>query len=310
MESAEQRKRVTPLSTLSLDSSTDDEEVAAASSTTRPGRCRYVWTPFLLLIGIVVVPVGLVLALDRNDGFQDGVDEAVATDSMFLTLSHVASDGKSLNAPQQKLMDWLTLARDTSEISVVGGSTNMSVTGVLFPQNVDSLLPFHALLSIDSGRSFPRRQYIVVAHERGYKWDLTSFGSDTLSTSGCLKANETLAFLNLDSRASWTSTDHNEVDVVFDGVTYTVSMDENDDYITSETGSEKCWVIESGNEEVGFHVCTEGAFSDHLSQADFEELFRVPTECPHLVPNASRLRTLSSVPLPLRKWYDTYRGED
>ena len=72
MSSEEQLKRVTQLSTVSLDSTCDQDD-DAAEITKRPIYNRCGWTPFLVLAGLILAGVGLVLALDRGNTGQHGV---------------------------------------------------------------------------------------------------------------------------------------------------------------------------------------------------------------------------------------------
>ncbi|EEY62192.1 uncharacterized protein PITG_14095 [Phytophthora infestans T30-4] len=285
-EVQEQPKRVAPLSTVSLDSTYDHDDEK------QPLRNRFSWAPFIVLVGLVLVAVGLVLALDRDDTGQHGV--AVAEeDPIFSTTHSSLTSDKGLTAPQKKLGGWLKQTRNASDLYVEGGSSNVSLTGVLFPLNEsETSLPFDGLVSIDSGLVLSSRQYVALANGRGYKWVETSLGlGDSIVTSG----------------SKWVSDeDKGEVSVVFNGEKYTISKNEDFDYYSSDM--EDCWLIESESDDFALRACTP-TFGNVLLRSDFAELFSATKGCPQLAPKTTRLtrHNLLSVPLPLRKWYASYK---
>ncbi|CAI5715223.1 unnamed protein product [Peronospora destructor] len=308
MDGEEQQKRLVQLSTVSLDSIYDQDE--SAEILKRPISNRCAWTPFMVLTGLILIAVGLVLALDRGNTDQEGIVVDPSDDNSIVTAYSSLTSGESLGAPEKKLVEWLNQAHNASGLYVTGGSSNMSVAGVLFPQNGgETWLPFNVMVAIDSIGPLPRRQYVALANGRGFKWVVTSLGSgDTITTNGCLTKSNSLLFDELDSivsTANWTSSDdENEVNVILDEVTYTVSKQE-DDYFLSEEAAGQCWMIESEDEEFGLHICASVA-GEQLSQTTFEGLFNATSECPQLAPMATR--TTLSVPLPLRKWYASYQA--
>ncbi|KAF4032295.1 hypothetical protein GN244_ATG15876 [Phytophthora infestans] len=304
-EVQEQPKRVAPLSTVSLDSTYDHDDEK------QPLRNRFSWAPFIVLVGLVLVAVGLVLALDRDDTGQHGV--AVAEeDPIFSTTHSSLTSDKGLTAPQKKLGGWLKQTRNASDLYVEGGSSNVSLTGALFPLNEsETSLPFDGLVSIDSGLVLSSRQYVALANGRGYKWVETSLGlGDSIVTSGCLATNQSKAWDGIDSvlaTAKWVSDeDKGEVSVVFNGKKYTISKNEDFDYYSSDM--EDCWLIESESVDFALRACTP-TFGNVLLRSDFAELFSATKGCPQLAPKTTRLtrHNLLSVPLPLRKWYASYK---
>lgn len=310
-----QRKRVAPLSTVSLDSTYDQDGPAAIAKPTLRNRCS--WAPFVVLAGLMLIAVGLVLALDRDNADQQEVVVGADERDPVSTVHSSLTSGEGLRAPKKKLVEWLNQTRNASELYVEGSSSTMSLTGVLFPRNgTDTSLPFDAMVAINSGVALPSRQYVALVNGRGFKWAVNSLGyGDSIVTNGCLTAKNSLPFDELDSvvsTANWTSSDpddKSEVNVVFDEATYTVSKEEGD-YYTSEMEDSHCWLIESEDEEFGLRVCTP-VVGEQLPQMEFEELFNATTGCPQLAPNASRTATRAkfSVPLPLRKWYTSYKTQ-
>ncbi|CAH0481272.1 unnamed protein product [Peronospora belbahrii] len=308
MDGEEQQKRVEQLSTASLDSLYDQND-ESIETTKRPICNRCTWTPFMVLTGLILLAVGLVLALDRsNPDQQEAVVSSFHGDPILTALM----SSRGLDAPGKKLMEWFEEARNASELYVAGGSSNMSVSGAVFPQNSrDTLLPYNAVVAINSKGVLSRRQFIVQANGRGFKWVVTSFGyGDIIATSGCLTSSHSLPLNELSSimsTAKWTTSDiddQNKVSVVSDEVTYTVSKDE-DDYYSSETVDDQCWTIESEDEEFRLHVCTS-VVGEELPQEELADLFGATTTCPQLAPMATY--AMLSAPLPLRKWYASYQA--
>ncbi|CAH0489852.1 unnamed protein product [Peronospora farinosa] len=310
MDGEEQQKRLVHLSTVSLDSTYDQDE--STEILKRPIRSRCVWTPFMVLAGLILVAVGLVLALDRGNTDHEGVVVDSSDEDPNLTAYSSLTSGEGLSAPEKKLVEWLNQAHNASELYVIGGSNNMSVTGVLFPRHGgDTSLPFNAMVAIDSIGPLPRRQYVALANGRGFEWVVTSLGAgDIIITNDCLTKSDSVVFDELDSivsTANWTSSEidnEDEVNVILDEVTYTVSKEE-DDYFLSEEVVDQCWMIESEDEEFELRICASVA-GEQLPPTTFEDLFNATSECPQLAPMATR--TTLSVPLPLRKWYASYQA--
>ncbi|KAG7388532.1 hypothetical protein PHYPSEUDO_012318 [Phytophthora pseudosyringae] len=121
------------------------------------------------------------LAVDPNE-----------VDPIFSTTHSSVTSGEGPTAPQKKLLEWLKQMRNASELSVEGGGSNVSLTGVLFPRNdSDTPLPFDAMMAMVSGLALPNRQYVAVANGRGYKWVETSLGyGDSIVTNGCSQFSE------------------------------------------------------------------------------------------------------------------------
>ncbi|KAG6947993.1 hypothetical protein JG687_00015750 [Phytophthora cactorum] len=311
-EVLEQPKRVAPLSTVSLDSTYDHDDGDSTSVEKPPLHNRYSWAPFVVLVVLVLVAVGLVLALDRDNASQYGiaVDEG---DPILSTMHSSLTSDKGLTAPQKKLVEWLKQARNASELYVQGDSSNMSLTGILFPQNgSDTSLPFDALVTIDSGVVLPSRQCVALANGRGYKWVETSLGyEDTIVTSGCLATHQIIPLDGFDSviaTADWASSD-GEVNVVFNGENYTISKEEdNYDYYSSGMEDTQCWLIDSEKEEFGLSACMS-SIGDLFLKSDMAEVLKAASACPQLAPKRTSLasHTMSLVPLPLRKWYASYK---
>ncbi|CAI5737989.1 unnamed protein product [Hyaloperonospora brassicae] len=302
----EEQKRVASLSTVSLDpySEITDE---AAEGIEPLSRSRCMWAPFVVMAGLLLVAVGLVLVLDADHASRR--ISTVEEDPLLSALSSNTSAKAGLKAPAQTLMKWLEQAHRASEVYVEGGSSDMDLNGVLFPQHgTDALLPFNAMLSVTSGITVTSQRYIAVANGRGYKWTVTSFGvGDNVATQGCLTAMHVFPYNGLDSivrTANWTSSsvdEKNEVNVRVDGETYTVYLE--DDYLLS---NDRCWTIERHGLEFAMRVCTS-ATSAQVLQTEYDDLFNATAQCPQLAPNATQARTLLSVPLPLRKWYASYQ---
>ncbi|KAL4145565.1 hypothetical protein PRNP1_013232 [Phytophthora ramorum] len=306
-----EQKQVAPLSTVSLDSTYDQDDAGSASAEKRPARNQWSWPLFLLLLGLTLVAVGLVLALDRDDSSHGLVADVGERDLSFST---AYSSSERLDAAQKKLARWLNQMHNASELYVEGASINASLSGVVFPRNgSDTSVPFDAMVAVDSGLAMPSRQFVALANGRGYKWTETqvSYG-DSIVSSGCLTANCSLPFHELDSvvsTANWTSDDFDdkvEVNIAFNGANYTVSKDEGDG--SSEVEDANCWSIESEDDELGLHVCIPSV-SDQILKTDFEEIFEATSGCPQVAPNGTRTssRLNFSVPLPLRKWYASYK---
>ncbi|ETO77526.1 hypothetical protein F444_07283 [Phytophthora nicotianae P1976] len=308
-EAQEQSKREAPLSTVSLDSTYDHDDGDSASVEKPRLRNRYSWAPFVVLMGLVLVAVGLVLALDRGDASQAAV-AVYEGDPIFSTTHSSLTSNKGLTAPQRKLVAWLNQARNASELYIEGGSSNASLSGALFPRNEsDTLLPFDALVTIYSGVVLPSQQYIALANGRGFKWVETSLGyGDTITTSGCLTASQSIPFDGLDSvikTSNWTSSgDKTEVNVVFNGGNYTVSKENDYDSYLSETEDTRCWLIESESEDFESRVCIP-SFGDLPLKSDVAEVFNATSACPQLAPKTTSSPTW--VPLPLRKWYASHQ---
>ncbi|GMF09587.1 unnamed protein product [Phytophthora lilii] len=285
----------------------------SAQSATRPASVRdvtrHAWAPLVVLVGLILVAVGLVLALDCDDGSHQGaVVDADEGDAHSALMS-----GQGLDGPQKKLMGWLKQMRNASELYVEAGSTNMILSGVLLPRNDSkALLPFDAIVAIDSSVAVPSREYVVLANGKGYKWVVTSLGyGDSIETDGCLTTGYTQPFFaTLNSilpSTNWTSSDsvdESAVNVEFNGDTFTVSKEVNNYELTEHTG---CWSIESEDEDFGSRVCVP-EFQESPPKAGFTELFSSVIGCPQLVPNSTRVRTHMNVPLPLRKWYASYKA--
>lgn len=261
-ELQEPQKRVAPTSTVSLDSTYDHDNEAAEKS---PQHKRHSWTPLVVLAGLILVAVALVLALDRDDPSHQGI--VVAEGDPFVSRHSAMMTGRSLTGPQHKLVAWLKQMQNASELVVDGGSSNASVSGLLFPRNDSGTwLPFDAVVTIESGVALPTRQSIVVHDGRGYKWAVTSLGyGDSIVTDGCLTSNRTASLIEVDEvlrTANWTSADPNdesEVTVVFGGRNYTISEEDggyNYGYDSSETeDAPPCWSVESEEDDFGLRVC-------------------------------------------------------
>ncbi|OWZ04755.1 hypothetical protein PHMEG_00023294 [Phytophthora megakarya] len=294
-------KRAEPSSTVSLDS-TYHENGEPVSEKPRL-RTRHSWAPFVAVVALILVAVGLILALDRGQVHEREI-----------LSSHALKSVPSLTAPQKKLNEWLKQVNNASALYVEGGSSNMSLNGVLFPRNgTDSSLPFDAVVTIDSGVVLPRRQNVVLANGRGFKWVTTSFGyGDSITTTACLTVNRTVPFNefgSIVSTANWLSTDpedKSDVSVVFGGVNYTVSKENISDYYSD---SNSCWLVENKNEDLGLRVCIPELI-EPLPKEDFAELFNATTGCPQLTANMTRTKAHMDllVPLPLRKWYASYKA--
>ncbi|KAL3665227.1 hypothetical protein V7S43_009855 [Phytophthora oleae] len=295
-----------PLSTVSLDSTYDnDDGGSAVEKSSVPNACS--WAPFVVFMGLILVAVGLVLALDRTSQ-QSVVNEG----SPVFSMAHSSlTSGESLTAPQKKLVEWLKQMSNASELYVEGDGSNFSLNGVLFPRNSgDNSLPFDAALVVGSGVALPSRQYVALANGRGFKWVMTSMGyGDVIVTAECLTANRSLPFDELDSAvatANWTGTDDkSEVNVVFNGENYTVAK--NDDFTSTEDAH--CWLIESEGGDLGVRVCIP-SLVDLFPKTELAELFNAAGKCPELTPKTARtkIRMMSSVPLPLRKWYASFKA--
>ena len=222
------------------------------------------------------------------------------------------TSSEGLSGPKKKLVEWFKQARNASELYIAGSSSNMSLTGALFPRNgCDTSLAFDAMVAISSIGALHRRQYIALANGRGFKWVVTLLDyGDIIATSGCLTASYSSPFDKLDpimSTANWQSYDNddkNEVSIVMDAVTYTVSK-EDDDYFLSEEVDDQCWTIEDEDNEFALRICTSVA-GEQFPREELEDLFNATTECPRLAPMATR--TTLSVPLPLCKWYASYQA--
>jgi len=307
----QQQKRVAPLSTVSLDSTYDHDDGGRARIEKRPLRRRCSWAPLYLVVGLILVAVGLVLALDRDNNASQDADEG---DPWFSTSYAALPREKGLTTPQKKLVAWLKQMQNESALYVDAGSSNMSLTGVVFPRNdsEESLsLPFDAMLAIDSGVAVHSRQYVALANDKGYKWTETQLAlGDSIATDGCLSPNSTWQLDELHSvvkTANWTSddADESEVSVVQDGETYTVWKEEEDDY-SSEITTSACWLVEREDNELGLRLCIP-SLDEQLLKADFEEIFEAANGCPRLVPQP-RMGEDLHVPLPLRKWFASYKG--
>ncbi|KAK1942314.1 hypothetical protein P3T76_006636 [Phytophthora citrophthora] len=293
-----------PLSTVSLDSSYDNTDGdSAVEKRSASNACSWV-----VLMGLILVAVGLVLALDRTSQ-QSVVDEG----SPVVSTSHSSlTSGEDLTASQKKLVEWLKQMSNASELYVEGDGSNFSLDGVLFPRdNEDTWLPFDAALVVRSGVTLPSRQFVVLANGRGFKWVMTSMGyGDVIVTAECLTANQSLPFDKLDSTvatANWTDSDKSEVNVVFNGENYTVSNDDGS-YDFSSTEDTHCWLIGGEGGDLDLRICipsVDGLFP----KTEFTELFNAVSGCPELARKSARSRiSMMSVPLPLRKWYASYKA--
>ncbi|GMF39114.1 unnamed protein product [Phytophthora fragariaefolia] len=304
------QKRAAPLSTVSLDSTYDHDDGIAQKS---PLHKQYSWTLLAVLAGIVLVAVGLVLSLDRGDPGHHGVVVDVAEGAPFVSTHLALMTGQSLTGPQNKLVAWLKQISNASALSIEGGSNNMSVSGLLFPRNdTATWLPFDAALSIETGEAIPTRQIVALLNGRGYKWAVTSLGfGDAITTSGCLTANRTGDFNELGAvlpTATWGSDDpddKSEVNVEFGGANYTVSEDDYD----YNSDSPRCWLVESSEGDFGLRACIPVLRQQFAPEADFAELFSRTGDCPQLVPVTGLAGVkLAVVPMPLRKWYASYKS--
>uniref|UniRef100_A0AAV1TTF6 Uncharacterized protein n=1 Tax=Peronospora matthiolae TaxID=2874970 RepID=A0AAV1TTF6_9STRA len=309
-DEGEQQKHVASLSTVSLDLYSEASD--GADEAMKPPVCnRCTCAPVVILTGLVLVAVGLVLVLD-GDYTRQQVDHGTE-DSVPTTFSPLTSSKTDLKAPAKMLLKWLEQMHYASALDVEGGSSDMNVNGVLFPQNsTDTLLPFNAIFSVSSGMAVPSQDYIAVANGRGYKWTVTSFGfGENLATEGCLSAEHGLPFDKLDSivqTANWTFSDLDDttkVDVRVDEETYTVYPESN-----NLSSYDHCWIIQRDDLEFGLRLCTSTT-SGQLLQTEFEDLFNATAQCPELAPSATRTeaRALFSVPLPLRQWYANYQTQ-
>ncbi|KAE9014319.1 hypothetical protein PR001_g15167 [Phytophthora rubi] len=314
---SEQQKKVAPPSTVSLDSTYDREDGGTEAVEKSPLHKRHPWTPLVVLAGLILVAVGLVLALDRGDPRHQGyvVDEG----DLFVSSHAALMSGRSLTGPQNKLVAWLKQMRNASELYVEGGSTNTSVSGLLFPRNgSDTWLPFDAVVTIESGVVLPTRQFVALQNGRGYKWTVTSLGyGDSIVTNDCLASSRATPLNELDkvvSTAKWTSDDpddKSEVNVVFGGTNYTVSEEEDDydyGYDLSETDASRCWLVESEEEDFGLRVCIPELRQQFPPEDEFAVLFNATSGCPQLIPSPTHAKAVL-VPLPLRKWYASYKSE-
>ncbi|KAG1705949.1 hypothetical protein DVH05_002511 [Phytophthora capsici] len=249
------------------------------------------------------------LALDRTSQ-QPVVDEG----SLVVSTAHSSlTSGEGLTASQKKLVGWLKQMSNASELYIEGDGRNFSMDGVLLPRdNGDSWLPFDAALVIESGVALPSRQLVALGNGRGFKWVMTSMGyGDVIATDQCLTANRTLPFDKLDSvvtTANWAdSDDKSEVNVVYNGENYIVSKDE-DSYDFSSTEDSHCWLIKSEGGDLELSICIP-RFGGLFPKTEFTELFNAANGCPELAPKSARSRIrLTSVPLPLRKWYASYNA--
>ncbi|TDH73962.1 hypothetical protein CCR75_002629 [Bremia lactucae] len=304
-EGVEHLKRTGPLSTVSLDSSYDEDGNRAKMHQRHDYTC---WIPFVLLAGFILVAVFLVLALDHDANLHQGANNE--DDPISMTKLSSLTSNKHLTAPQRKLSEWFNLASNASQLVVEGSNSNASFTGVLYPRvESNSLLPFDALLAIQMGEVLPNWQYIALQNDRGYKWVVTPMGDgNSIITNGCLNSNQISPFDGLDSvffTASWASPfDKYSVTIVFNKIKYTISQvnDDSDDLMAEDT----CWLIESEDEDIGLSVCIR----DLLLKSDLGELFRAARGCSRLALSSVRsLRQLMGfVPLPLWKWYASFNG--
>ncbi|KAJ8525659.1 hypothetical protein ON010_g15456 [Phytophthora cinnamomi] len=299
-------KRMAPLSTVSLDSTYDRQDGGTVGFEKSPLHKRHSWTPLVVLAGLVVVAAALVLALDRGDPSHQGVvidegDPSVSAHSALMS-------GRSLTGPQSKVVAWLKQMHNASELYVEGGSSNASVSGLLFPRNgSETWLLFDAVITIEQGVVLPTQQFVVLLNGRGYKWAVTSLGyGDSIVSDGCLDANHiTASFNELDAvlpTAKWASDDpddKSEVDVVFGGRNYTVSKEEDDnDYGSTDTESPRCWSIESEEAHVGLRVCIPLLQQQLPPEHDFAELFNATSGCPQLAPSIAHMKAVVPLPLP------------
>eukprot|EP00644_Phytophthora_capsici_P016601 jgi/Phyca11/552225/estExt2_Genewise1Plus.C_PHYCAscaffold_470015 len=186
---------------------------------------------------------------------------------------------------------------NASELYIEGDGRNFSMDGVLLPRdNGDSWLPFDAALVIESGVALPSRQLVALGNGRGFKWVMTSMGyGDVIATDQLTTAN-------------WAdSDDKSEVNVVYNGENYIVSKDE-DSYDFSSTEDSHCWLIKSEGGDLELSICIP-RFGGLFPKTEFTELFNAANGCPELAPKSARSRIrLTSVPLPLRKWYASYNA--
>ncbi|RLN86517.1 hypothetical protein BBJ28_00011905 [Nothophytophthora sp. Chile5] len=315
------RKQVAPpsMETVSLETTTASDAGGSAESERSvhdvpkdPVRRKWPCVLVAVLVGALLVLIGLVvlLAHDRHSDREVGL----AADSTEKSGGVKTPQANQSNGePKAELAGWLAQLANASELYVEADSSGLSLSGMLFPRNgSEATMSFDAAVVIESVLNEPpSRKYVALADGKGYEWLTMPLNlEESVVISGCLQAKHLPPFDELaliTQTANWTvdgRQNKDEIQVTFAGESYAISKEQTEDSWEEDESSD-CWLVNGNDTEL--RICIPD-FDDLLLELEIADVFQSISECPDLAAsNASDPDVYAEIPLPLRKWYASYR---